>query len=98
MLTTFQIFTNIAGFLEVSSFKQGACTLTFFFNNLIWLCDTTAWQQLFKFNSCAEFDTIMVLILRYNLFSSLLNQTWSKPKMQKLAKSLARCTALSVLE
>ncbi|XP_031150691.1 NLR family, CARD domain containing 5 [Sander lucioperca] len=29
---------------------------------------------------------------------SLLNQTWSKPKMQKLAKSLARCTALSVLD
>ncbi|XP_078113911.1 protein NLRC5 isoform X3 [Sander vitreus] len=29
---------------------------------------------------------------------SLLNQTWSKPKMQKLAKSLARCSALSVLD
>ncbi|KAF1387211.1 hypothetical protein PFLUV_G00103010 [Perca fluviatilis] len=29
---------------------------------------------------------------------SLLNQTWSKPKMQKLAKSLARCPALSVLD
>uniref|UniRef100_A0A8D0DF70 NLR family CARD domain containing 5 n=1 Tax=Sander lucioperca TaxID=283035 RepID=A0A8D0DF70_SANLU len=53
--------------------------------------------QHLNFNSCAEFDTIMVLILRYNLFSSLLNQTWSKPKMQKLAKSLARCTALSTV-
>ncbi|XP_032380022.1 protein NLRC5 isoform X2 [Etheostoma spectabile] len=29
---------------------------------------------------------------------SLLNQTWSKPKMQKVAKSLARCPALSVLD
>ncbi|XP_074488188.1 protein NLRC5 isoform X1 [Sebastes fasciatus] len=29
---------------------------------------------------------------------SLLNQKWSKPDMQKLAKSLARCPALSVLD
>ncbi|TDH09207.1 hypothetical protein EPR50_G00084200 [Perca flavescens] len=29
---------------------------------------------------------------------SLLNHTWSKPKMQKLAKSLASCPALSVLD
>ncbi|XP_029289631.1 protein NLRC5 isoform X2 [Cottoperca gobio] len=30
--------------------------------------------------------------------NSLLNQKWSKPEMQRLAKSLARCPALSVLD
>uniref|UniRef100_A0A8D0AIB5 NLR family CARD domain containing 5 n=1 Tax=Sander lucioperca TaxID=283035 RepID=A0A8D0AIB5_SANLU len=50
-----------------------------------------------KMSSClniqhlnAEYDHTLAHI-------HLLNQTWSKPKMQKLAKSLARCTALSTV-
>uniref|UniRef100_A0A671VS52 NLR family CARD domain containing 5 n=1 Tax=Sparus aurata TaxID=8175 RepID=A0A671VS52_SPAAU len=38
------------------------------------------------------------VILWYHLFSSLLNQKWSKPDMQKLAESLTHCPALSVLD
>ena len=41
---------------------------------------------------------IIIIIIFYFVFSSLLNQKWNKPEMQKVANSLAGCPALSVLE